>query len=218
VIFPLSKDVQTSKEDILASAWTPVTNGDRKAHLFLSREMVELFNLGAYAGGLYCVSNRALWPRPDYLPVMEFHPASAPRLEFKDNLLMVGVGGSVETRLPRDPLGPSTNTLMDRREITMKGSFNNDSKSLSLQLDPISEFEMKRGSEPVGGASRIPEDFSKEDNDFLKRILNLSVLSGDESRTRAWSYQDFINSGLRNDSVGLESVEWATDGIHFAVY
>lgn len=219
VLLPLPKDPNDPrKEAIAAEPWQPRREdgkeGESRADIFLGRSLVELANLGAYAGGLYCVSTRSTWPRAPYIPLIQFLPHRPPQLEFSSNALNVKIDGLLETSTPPLPRRIATDSddlrfkRVDSRTVGLEGSFANDSENLVLRFDPLTNLSIDR--------------FSSDEIDFAMRLLNLALLSENGTSSRFWSYQNLLDHWLNVDAtqssnLSIDAVQWGSEGLRVSM-
>ncbi|MBN8555258.1 MAG: hypothetical protein J0L93_07430 [Deltaproteobacteria bacterium] len=146
----------------------------------LSKDALQLLNIGAYASGLYCLSSRAWWPRPGYIPLLEFRPAALPEIQFSNNSFNAHFEGDV--------------FIYGRNQQTMNEKFDvSNAKNIKLKFDIPGSFSSERSEWKISGIQNL--NFS-EDQIFSSETNSLNAWIEETFKKDDWGQIRFSLSDL----------------------
>jgi hypothetical protein len=169
------------------------------------REAIELVNLGAYAAGLYCLSSRAWWPRPGYIPLIEFRPSEPPRLSLNESQIRAAFSGSILTyNRNRKPVGESF-------ELDSRGQYGIRFEVPTVHLREAFAFQIQNPEKielyDVQNVNR--NSFSPEENDFVADLFS-GIFGGPSESKLRFTFADLER--LFRNQIQLKSVHLTASG------
>lgn len=168
--------------------------------------------------GLYCLSSRALWPRPGYFPLIEFSPARLPNLSLEKDKLTAQFSAAV-TFFERDQKG------------TRERFIPKDPMNIEMELPLVHDSAKKELAWSLPSRVKVA-GWNQEETDAFDRLLHLGLrlfqsdASGVNDKSAIvplnFSYQvlsKFLNIGEPGVAANLQPVlkNLAIDGLGLSV-
>ncbi|MDB5039173.1 MAG: hypothetical protein JWQ35_2701, partial [Bacteriovoracaceae bacterium] len=143
-----------------------------RVEVFAAKELIDHISRAAVLGGLYCMSTRVLWPRPGYLPLIEFHPTKFPEFKLDQNGTRAKVVGDLVS-FDLESKNPKQKGVARNLEINEK-FVETDRRPVDFELG----FSLDKNSKEIRWS--VPSDInisqSKDENELLQEILKNSIM------------------------------------------
>jgi hypothetical protein len=147
------------KNDVSSLKWqrsANISTAIGTVNVSATHEGLSQLSRAAALGGLYCVSTRALWPRPGYSPLLEFRPRSSPQIKLAENAMLANVSGELFSYARKDSMGRDAFEVTSKKDIDV---------AVDFYFDPDTLIRWK--------PREILLSNSVIENDFVQNIANL---------------------------------------------